>query len=382
MELRSYIRVLYRHWRLVLPIFLVTCVATIILTLRQPRVYSSTATFVVAPSAAFQDARSFAAGLETLSRRAEIAATYAEVASSRTVTESALDALGLPREFRSQLAVKGALLAGTNIFRITVEARNPAQARDMANAVGTKTIEYVQTLYEPFVLRPLDPATVRLRSVNPSKPLTILLGAVFGFLLAAGIAFLSDHLRTPLETTYGTSVLDPDIGVYNQGFFMQRLGVEMTRAKRQQYPLSLALLNIDHMGIIRGSGSTQAENEILRKAAVSLQQSLREEDIFSYFGNATFAILFPDVDQDQAYAMVEKLQTRLAWNPIELARSGSKVNFTTVAGVATLDHNEIDPAELIADAERAMRHVGSGRQAEESPASNDPITSREQPADR
>lgn len=380
MELRTYLRVLSRYWWLVLPVFLVTFVATIVLTLRQPPVYSSTATFVVAPSAAFQDARSFAAGLETLSRRAEIASTYAEVASSRTVTDAALDALGLPRELKSQLTVKGALLAGTNIFRIIVEAPDPVEARDIANAIGAETIEYVQTLYEPYVLKPLDAATVRLKAVRPSKPMTIVLGAIFGLLLAAGIAFLADHLRTPLETTFGVSVLDPETGVYSRDFFMQRLGVEMTRAKRQQYPLSLALINIDHLGMIRESRSAQAKNEILRKTAVFLKQSLRKEDLISYVGDATFALLLPDVGGDEANATVEILQTRLAWTPIELERSGLKVNLTTVAGVATLDHDAIDRDELIASADRAMHHAGSVHFDGGPPASEDPMTPYEQPA--
>jgi diguanylate cyclase (GGDEF)-like protein len=271
-------------------------------------------------------------------------------------------------------------LAGTNILRITVEAPGAVEARDIANAIGAETIEYVQTLYEPYVLRPLDAATVRLKAVRPSKPMTIVLGAIFGLLLAAGIAFLADHLRTPLETTFGVSVLDPEIGVYSRDFFMQRLGVEMTRAKRQQYPLSLALLNIDHLGMIRGSRSAQAENEILRKTAVYLKRSLREEDLIAYVGDATFALVLPDVGGDEANATVEKLQTRLAWTPIELERSGMKVNLTTVAGVATLDHDGISRDELIASADRAMHHAGSVHFDGESPASEDPTTPHEQPA--
>jgi diguanylate cyclase (GGDEF)-like protein len=379
MELRTYLRVLSRYRWIVLPVFLITLLTTAVLTLRQPAVYSSTATFVVAPSAAFQDAQSFAAGLETLSRRAEIASTYGEVASSRTVADAAFDTLGLPRELERQLSIKGALLAGTNIFKITVEGPDPVTARDVANAVGAETIKYAQTLYEPYVLKSLDAATVHLKAGTAHKLMIIVLGAIFGLLLAAGMAFLADYLMTAPDTLISVSILDPKTRAFSKDYFMQRLGVEMTRAQRQHYPLSLALLDVDHMGMIRGARSAQTQSAILRQTAVYLKQSLRDEDLVAYFGDARFALMLPDVGEEAAKATVEKLQTRLARASFELDRSGVEVNLTSAAGVATLDHGGMDRDELITRADQAVRRAGTVHFNEEHLASEDPVASREQP---
>jgi diguanylate cyclase (GGDEF)-like protein len=379
MELKTYLRVLIKQWWIVLPVFLITFAATTYLTLNQTPIYSSTATFVVAPSAIYEDARSSVAGLDTLSRRAEIASTYGEVASSHTVTQAALDKLELPPEQRRDLKIRGQLLSGTNILRITVEAPDPAIARDVADAVGAETIEYAKTLYEAFTLVPLDEANLSKRPIKPAKRLNIALGGIFGLFLGAGLGFLADYLRTPLDSIISLSVLDSETGVYSKDFFLQRLDTEMARAKRQRYPLSMALLNIDQMGMIRGARSAQAQSEILRKTAALLKHYLREEDLVAYFGDATFALLLPDATGEAAQATLERLQTRLTWTPIELERSGLKVNLSSVFGVAAFDPDGMDRDELIRKASQAMHNGGTNRDSRADLATEDQNRDLEDP---
>jgi diguanylate cyclase (GGDEF)-like protein len=359
MELKKYLQVLLKHWWIVVPVFLVTLTATTVFTFNQIPIYSSRATFVVAPSAAFQDVKSFATGLDTLSRRTEIAETYSEVASSRTIRNAALDKLGLSPEQRQNLSIQSQLVAGTNILRITVEAPDPEVARDVANAVGAEVIAYAKNLYEPFVLSPLDQATLRLRPIKPAKGTNMILGAVFGLVLGAGLAFLAEYLGTPLEAAANMTVIDTRTGVYKKSYFMQRLGVEMARAKRQHYPLSVVLLNVDQAGTLQATRSPGEMSEILRKMALVLKQYLREEDLIAHFGDTTFALLLPDLPGDAVKAMMEKLQMRLSWTPFDLERSGVRINLTSIAGVSTLDQDSLERDELIAQASRALHLAGT-----------------------
>jgi capsular polysaccharide biosynthesis protein len=140
MELRAYLETLIKQWRVVVPAFIITLIATIWMTHVQPSIYSSTATFVLSPTADFGDVRSFASGLDTLSRRTEIATTFSYVATSRTVRQAALAKLNLTPEQKQDLSTFSQLVAGTNIMKIVVEARHPGVARDVANAVGEETI--------------------------------------------------------------------------------------------------------------------------------------------------------------------------------------------------------------------------------------------------
>ena len=208
MEIKAYLRILGRYWWLVVLAFVVTLTATIVLTWTQEPVYESSATFIVAPKISLDDVRDFVDGLEVLSRRAEIASTYAQVASSRRIKEQAANELGLSPEQKESLRVNGQLLAGTNVLEITVEGNDPALVRDFANMVGAETLVYAEELYEAYELNLLDNAAFPSAPIRPNKPLNLSLGVVFGLVLGAGLAFSSEYLVGPTGSTVDPGIAD------------------------------------------------------------------------------------------------------------------------------------------------------------------------------
>jgi diguanylate cyclase (GGDEF)-like protein len=357
MELKAYLRILLRRWWIVLPTFLITLTAAIVFTFSRLPVYSSTATFVVRPNTAFGDVKSFVSGLEILSRRTEIATTYSQVASSRVIKEQATEELGLSREQKKDLSVVSQLLAGTNVIEITVEAHDPEVARDLASMVGLKTVAYLQDLYEAYDLKPLDEAALPSSPIAPNRKLSLALGAVLGLVLGGGLAFLSEYLQTPLENLAHYDIFDHESGVYNSRYFRQRLGEEMSRSRHNRYALSLALMNVDHLGVISTSFSPEARNEALRKVAVFLKQYLREEDVVARLDGTVFAFLLPDMPAEQAKAAMEKLQTRVAWTPFEIERNSVKLNLSSAAGVTAYQYNGTGQDELMSEVSRALQQA-------------------------
>lgn len=334
MELKIYLRILLSKWWIVVPVFLVTLTATIVFTFSRVPVYSSTATFVVAPNAAFEDVRSFASGLDILSRRTEIASTYAEVAGSRLIKQKALESLDIPST--EELVVEGKLRAGTNVIEIAVEGNNPALVRDIANVVGTETMMYAQDLYETYILKQLDEASLPSAPVRPNKLLNLGLGLAGGIILGVGLAFLSVYLEAPLEDFNTFNVLDRETGAYNKRYFEQRLGEEMARAKRNKNSLSLALLNVDRFDAI--DSYSYARRDALRQVARVLRQYVREEDIIARIEGTVFAFLFPDVLEGSAKAMVAEIEIRLGWVPLEIEKSGVKININLDSASAVLPY--------------------------------------------
>ena len=356
MEIKTYLRILIRKWWVVMPTFLITLVASIIFTFTQTPVYQTTSTFIVAPNSSFQDVKNFLSGLDVLSNRSEISSTYAEVAASRQIKQLAADELRLSRDQKESLSVSSRLLAGTNVLEITVEGNDPALVRDFSNTVGTKTVTYVQGLYDTYELKSLDSANLPASPISPAVKLNLALGAVLGLVLGVGLAFLAEYLQAPLENLANFAILDDETGVYNEHYFVQRMRQEMSRARRNQYPLSLALINIDHMGVTR-STPPQVRNEIMRQAAVLLKQHLREEDLVARLNGTVFAVLLPDLPGEDAKEAVEKLQTRIAWTPFEMEKTGAKVNLNGTAGVAAYQCNGTGHNELMAKAEQALEEA-------------------------
>jgi diguanylate cyclase (GGDEF)-like protein len=359
MELKIYLRILLKKWWVISVAFLATFAATFALVSAQTPIYQSTATFIVAPSGSFEDVGSFANGLEILSRRAEIATTYTEVAMSRLVTQGASDELELSPDQRESLSIESRVRAGTNVLEITAEGSDPTITRDFANMVGNKTIVYVQNLYEAYNLSPLDWAPLPTSPIGPNKKMNLAIGAAFGMILGVGLAFLSEYLQSPLESVAKVGIFDDETGAYNRRYFVQRLGEEMSRAKRNKYPLSLALMNVDQLGVLGTTLSSEARNEALRKVTVFLKQYLREEDIMARLEGTVFGFLLPDMAEEKTRETMEKLQTRIAWTPFEVEKSGVKFNLSSATGVVAYQHNDTRQDELMAQANRVLQHAQS-----------------------
>lgn len=359
MELRTYLRILAGKWRIILLAFLVTYGATLAFTFTQAPVYQGRATYIVKLNSAFGSDKDLASAVDILSRRTEIATTYTIVANSRMIKRAAADQLGLTAGQRGDVAVTSELVPGTNVLEINVQAHNPALARDFTNAVGAQTIAYVQDLYETYRLELLDPASASDIPVSPNKPLNLILGAVMGGMLGIGLAFLSAYLQAPLQSVSNFGVLDDETGVYNRRYFMLRLRQELSRAKRTQRPLSVALLNVDHGGAI-AEALPHVRREALRRAAARLEQYVREEDVIAYFDQTVFAFVLPDLPGEAAKATIQELQALLAASPLELERSGVELQLHSTAGVADLENTSDEPEDLIAKAQRALNDAGAG----------------------
>jgi len=360
MELKIYLRMLLRKWWIILPIFLITFTATIVFTFTQTPTYEASATLVVAPVDSISDATKFASNLSILSSRTEIASTYAEVASSRSIRQAAIEALNLSPSQAKSLAAASKLRAGTNVLEITAEGNDPILVADFANKVGEKTVAYAQKLYEVYSVITLDQARPPNAPVKPDRKLNLALGAGLGLVLGVGLAFLSEYMQSPLENMMNLGILDEETGAYNQRYFAQRLGEEMSRAKRNRYPLSLALMNVDDAGVMRTSLSPQFRNEALRKVTVFLKQYLRNEDVMSRLDGTTFAFLLPDMSESKAKVIMEKLQTRVAWTAFEMEKSGVKLNLSGAAGVVAYNYNGTSQAEFLDKASHALQLAETG----------------------
>lgn len=197
MELRTYLLVLWRKRCLVLTAFLSTLLATMVFTFLQTPVYEAASTFVVSPTGTYRDAEALAGVLDAMSRRAELANTYAEVAASRSIKEEAADELRLSEAQRDDLTVDSRLLAGTNVLEITVRGSDAELVAVFADEIGALTANYTRALYEAYGLKPLDMADLPTSPVQPNKLLNLALGAALGLALGVGLAFLAYYLEVP-----------------------------------------------------------------------------------------------------------------------------------------------------------------------------------------
>ena len=219
MELRRYLNVLRRRWLLLLVSTLCGILAAY-LTLPSSDTYTAETTIYVGN-------RQFGNGQLSADQSAgvnQVARTFAVMIASEPIARDAVQRTGIPAS-SAQVAHRttAEVIPGTSLIRITYSDADPSRARALANAISDALVEKVQT-FEPGAVGeegevPILPAYVFARADLPVVPEgngavgRLLTGGVFGFVLAAGVAFLLDYLDiTPrsaddLERHLGLPVL-------------------------------------------------------------------------------------------------------------------------------------------------------------------------------
>ncbi len=98
-------------------------------------------------------------------------------------------------------------------------------------------------------------------------------------------------------------------GLFNRRYYEQALGREILRAQRQQAPLALLMLDVDHFKKYNDHYGHPAGDACLAMIGQAIQRGLRRPgDVAARYGGEEFVILLPSTDQDGALAVAEAIR--------------------------------------------------------------------------
>lgn len=172
--------------------------------------------------------------------------------------------------------------------------------------------------------------------------------AVIAALIAAlGFAFAASASRTLAASRRLMGQLDQLAhedaltGVMNRRGLDESLPVEMARAQRLGYPLTVAMLDFDHFKRFNDRRGHGAGDALLRGAAQAWRKQLRPTDLLARYGGEEFTLVLPACDADHAVALIERLRPLMPEHQ------------TFSAGVATWNGAD-PPEELLRTADIAL----------------------------
>ena len=129
----------------------------------------------------------------------------------------------------------------------------------------------------------------------------------------ADIAENSAELERANEQLSRLSVTDGLTGVGNRRLFDATLMTEWTRAVRQQQPLALLLIDIDHFKLYNDSYGHQGGDDCLRRVAGVLGSCVkRSGELLARYGGEEFVVLLPSNDLAAAAAFAQRCLDRLS----------------------------------------------------------------------
>ena len=133
------------------------------------------------------------------------------------------------------------------------------------------------------------------------------------------------------------SATDGLTGISNRRRLDEVFAIEWRRAKRNQTPLSLVLIDIDLFKTYNDHYGHLAGDDCLRQLARAMSQCVRRpSDLVARYGGEEFACLLPDTDADGALQVAKQMWANFNSMNIPHAYSPVADHVTLSLGVATM----------------------------------------------
>ncbi|WP_317930086.1 sensor domain-containing diguanylate cyclase [Halioxenophilus sp. WMMB6] len=182
---------------------------------------------------------------------------------------------------------------------------------------------------------------------------TALVGFIFDISERKKMEDVLMHLNKQLESL---SFHDALTGVANRRLYDQSMEAEWARAQRNQLPVSLIIIDVDHFKQYNDVYGHVAGDQCLIKVAETLKGiTRRSSDLLARYGGEEFVLMLPDSDRKSALVLAEKCRHAIEALQIPHAGSASAGVVTISAGVSSQVPSELlSPTKLFDTADKML----------------------------
>ena len=188
-----------------------------------------------------------------------------------------------------------------------------------------------------------------------------------GDLLTLGNVLVRFAVQDPAELQvsrdlYEAAVRDRLTGLYNRGYFDDRIAAECAFVRRHQTSMAVLLIDLDFFKLVNDTHGHPVGDSVLKAAANKIKESLRAEDLAARYGGEEFVVLARGTDSGGAQVLGQRLRTRIALAQVPTANGPVKVTCSIGVAVMRKDLVYRNAGELIAAADSALYEAkASGR---------------------
>ncbi len=133
------------------------------------------------------------------------------------------------------------------------------------------------------------------------------------------------------------------------------LDVLLERARPVESPVSIALVDIDNFFHINSHYGHSGGDDVLKTLADLVRQHCGEDAIAVRYGGDEFAVIFPNIEREQAFLRLENLRAAVQDITIQARQDGSEITGLHIsAGLACFPVDGHLKSELLRKADQAL----------------------------
>lgn len=135
---------------------------------------------------------------------------------------------------------------------------------------------------------------------------------IIGFFGLIGINLFLMKLNKSYQVIQKQAVVDALTDIPNRRAFMEQIKSEFKRSARENRPLSVIMIDIDHFKLYNDSYGHAAGDECLKTVAQAIKNTVkRPGDFCARYGGEEFVVLLPDTALDAAHLLAENIRSNV-----------------------------------------------------------------------
>jgi diguanylate cyclase (GGDEF)-like protein len=156
------------------------------------------------------------------------------------------------------------------------------------------------------------------------------------------------------------AIRDSLTNLFNRRYLEETLDRELARAARENYPVCVIMMDLDHFKKINDTYGHDAGDQVLKAIADTLAEETRRGDFACRYGGEEFVIVMPNIPCNVAYERAEKLRETLISLYVPYGIYG--LTTTVSMGIACYPTNGQTRKAILRAADKAMYAAkGAGR---------------------
>jgi len=172
--------------------------------------------------------------------------------------------------------------------------------------------------------------------------------------LAVDFNMMADSLLDKTSRLEKEAITDGLTGLYNHRHFYNRLEFEINRAARANSPVSVLIFDVDNFKKYNDRYGHPKGDEVLRKCAAAIRESVRSVDIAARYGGEEFAVILAETDKEGAIVVAENIRRAIEELRFSDEEGDTTHNVTVSIGVSSYPADTKEVNDLVKKADDAL----------------------------